>query len=230
MQVNFGGFVPLSTVDWFGYSVATVFFRGCALKCKDCQNKSIVEGEDYRDTEEIKKMILESKPLISGVVFSGGEPLEQVKPLLALIIWCKTQRLKTFIHTSGNQPINLNLIMSHIDGVRLDAKPMEQFSGRTLYSEKWSRYVSRYVRSELAIKKSGLDYWISAVALRNSNYTLESKDNVGVDIDGKHLIIVQGNEKNPFTADELAEKFQGCYIHTRQGGLQWIPERSRDIV
>ncbi len=33
MLVNFGGFVPLSTVDWHGRAVCTVFFRGCSARC-----------------------------------------------------------------------------------------------------------------------------------------------------------------------------------------------------
>ncbi|HET6580251.1 MAG TPA: ribonucleoside-triphosphate reductase activating protein, partial [Methanoregula sp.] len=31
--MNFGGFIPLSTIDWRGRAVCTVFFRGCPIRC-----------------------------------------------------------------------------------------------------------------------------------------------------------------------------------------------------
>ncbi len=44
MLVNFGGFVPLSTVDWHGRAVCTVFFRGCSARCFYCHNKHLQRG------------------------------------------------------------------------------------------------------------------------------------------------------------------------------------------
>ncbi|PKG32815.1 MAG: ribonucleoside-triphosphate reductase activating protein, partial [Methanoregula sp.] len=32
MRVNFGGFVPISTTDWRGHAVCTIFLRGCPLR------------------------------------------------------------------------------------------------------------------------------------------------------------------------------------------------------
>ena len=53
IKVNFGGFVSLSTIDWRGKAVCTVFLRGCPLRCSYCQNEAIQTGEDYRELEEI---------------------------------------------------------------------------------------------------------------------------------------------------------------------------------
>jgi pyruvate formate lyase activating enzyme len=72
--MNFGGFVPLSTVDWRGRSACTVFFRGCPVRCTYCQNSAILNGNDERDLDEILDLIKGSLLAISGVVFSGENP------------------------------------------------------------------------------------------------------------------------------------------------------------
>lgn len=45
MLVNFGGIVPLSTVDWLGRAAMVVFLRGCPLRCPHCQNQRLQTGE-----------------------------------------------------------------------------------------------------------------------------------------------------------------------------------------
>jgi len=45
MKVNFGGIIPLSTVDWPGRAAMVVFLRGCPLRCPHCQNRQLQEGE-----------------------------------------------------------------------------------------------------------------------------------------------------------------------------------------
>lgn len=46
MLVNFGGIVPLSTVDWPGRAAMVVFLRGCPLRCPHCHNKMLQSGEN----------------------------------------------------------------------------------------------------------------------------------------------------------------------------------------
>ena len=223
-KVNFGGFVTISTIDWYGYSVSTVFLRGCSLGCNDCQNKNIADGDDYRDIEEIEDMIRSSKSLISGVVFSGGEPLEQLPALKELIAWCKGQRLMVFLHTSGNFPLRVKEIVNDLDGIRIDYKPMEQFTDPEFaYTQKWSGYVDRFNESLLYIKNSGIEYRVSAVALRNSNESL--KEVYWMLDEPEHTLIVQGNERNPLKPEEIAESFYNCYICTKQNGIERIPDR-----
>jgi pyruvate formate lyase activating enzyme len=124
MKVNFGGFVPLSTVDWRGRAVCTVFFRGCPVRCTYCHNAGILSGEDFRPVEEIADMIRSSLMLISGVIFSGGEPTMQKDALVSLAGDAKKMGLLVGVQTNGVYPGTLESLISAnlVDKVALDIK------------------------------------------------------------------------------------------------------------
>lgn len=134
IQVNFGGFVPLSTVDWRGRSVCIVFLRGCPLKCTYCQNDLIQNGEDFREIQEIIDMIRSSEPYISGVVFSGGEPTMQKEALVGLSERVKKMNLAVGIQTNGLFPETLNELINKkiVDKVAID------------YKTKWESYTDHW--------------------------------------------------------------------------------------
>ncbi|WP_241648053.1 anaerobic ribonucleoside-triphosphate reductase activating protein [Methanoculleus taiwanensis] len=124
VKVNFGGFVPISTVDWRGRAVCTVFFRGCPADCYYCHNRPIRNGEDWRNLDEIVALIRDSRLLISGVVFSGGEATMQRKALVRLAEECRTLGLLVGLHTNGVYPKTLaELLDRHlVDMIALDIK------------------------------------------------------------------------------------------------------------
>lgn len=124
IHVNFGGFVPLSTVDWRGRSVCVVFFRGCPVKCWYCHNQAIQTGEDRRAVKEIEDLIRSSSLLISGVIFSGGEATMQPSALLALARYSKSIGLLTGLHTNGVYPDVIRELIQQqlIDHIALDIK------------------------------------------------------------------------------------------------------------
>ena len=122
MDLNFGGFVPLSTVDWHGRAVCTVFFRGCSLKCWYCHNPHLQRGETRVSTDHVLALIQDAKLLISGVVFSGGECTEQIAPLLRLAEGCRARGLKVGIHTNGAFPEHGRRLIGAVDKVSLDLK------------------------------------------------------------------------------------------------------------
>lgn len=124
VQINFGGFVPLSTVDWRGRSVCVVFFRGCPVQCWYCHNKNLLTGEDRRDTREIIDLIHSSSLLISGVIFSGGEAAMQPEALRYLAKASKDLGLVTGLHTNGVFPEVIGDLIEKglIDHVALDIK------------------------------------------------------------------------------------------------------------
>ncbi|MCX6699705.1 MAG: anaerobic ribonucleoside-triphosphate reductase activating protein [Methanomicrobiales archaeon] len=124
MDVNFGGFVPISTVDWRGKAVCTVFLRGCPVRCTYCHNASILSGNDTRPVEEVIGMIRSSRLLISGVVFSGGEPTMQEEPLVALAGAVKKMGLLVGVQTNGVYPDTLEVLIEQdlVDRIALDIK------------------------------------------------------------------------------------------------------------
>ena len=145
--MNFGGFVSLSTIDWRGRAVCTVFFRGCPIRCSYCQNEGIISGEDNRDIEEIKEMIKSSSPFISGVVFSGGEPTLQREALVELARYSKKLNLDVGIQTNGLFPETLNQLIEErlVDKVALDFK--SRFEGYSGERENTSFNFSNYERN-----------------------------------------------------------------------------------
>ncbi len=124
MKVNFGGFVQVSTVDWRGRAVCTVFFRGCPADCYYCHNRALREGEDLRDIAEIAGMIDETRLLVSGAVFSGGEATMQKEALLALAEECRRMDLAVGLQTNGMFPGTLQALLDRdlVDMIALDIK------------------------------------------------------------------------------------------------------------
>ncbi len=124
MKVNFGGFVSISTVDWRGKAVCTVFFRGCPARCYYCHNRELLTGEDLRDIDFVYGLIEASSLVVSGVIFSGGEPTMQPEALMVLLKRAKSIGLQTGVHTNGIQPETLRALIEErcIDHVSLDLK------------------------------------------------------------------------------------------------------------
>lgn len=153
LNVNYGGFVYLSTKDWPGRSVCTVFLRGCPLRCSYCHNATIQTGESGVDSGEIIRKIEDSLALVSGVVFSGGEPTLQGDALLALARAAKERGLLVGIQTNGYFPDVLSRLIDErlVDRIALDYKTrwegysrrVEGYAGATV--EDYSRQAERSV-------------------------------------------------------------------------------------
>jgi len=139
LQVNFGGFVDLSTIDWPGRAVSTVFFRGCPLRCSYCHNAAIQTGSDMRDVDWVVEKIAGVRPLVSGVIFSGGEPTMQGEPLAALARAAREMGLLVGIQTNGYFPETLRQLLAErlLDRVALDYK--SRWEG---FSKRWEGYGS----------------------------------------------------------------------------------------
>ncbi|KKG12934.1 radical activating enzyme [Methanosarcina sp. 2.H.A.1B.4] len=103
MKVNYAGTVSISTCDWIGKAAVTIFFRGCPLRCPYCQNHPYLEGPGLVELDFVKEQIKTSKPFVSAVVFSGGEPLMQ-DAVVPLAEFAKNLGLAVGIHTNGCYP------------------------------------------------------------------------------------------------------------------------------
>lgn len=78
----------------------TLFLQGCPHACVGCHNPSThdLNGGYEITLDELKADIL-ILPLVTGVTFSGGEPLEQYGDVFSLAHWCKQQNLQTTLYT-----------------------------------------------------------------------------------------------------------------------------------
>ncbi|WP_281767988.1 anaerobic ribonucleoside-triphosphate reductase activating protein [Methanoculleus bourgensis] len=124
LYVNFGGFVPISTVDWRGRAACTVFLRGCPARCFYCHNVALQGGEDLRDADEVLAMIRGSRTIAGAVVFSGGEPTLQGPALIHLAAAARTMGFSVGLHTNGMFPrVIEDLLDRHlVDMIALDIK------------------------------------------------------------------------------------------------------------
>jgi pyruvate formate lyase activating enzyme len=103
MKVNYADTISLSTLDWRGKAAITIFFRGCTLRCLYCQNHPYLEEPDLVELDFVKEQMRNSRPFVSAVVFSGGEPLMQ-KAVVPLAEFAKEIGLSIGIHTNGCYP------------------------------------------------------------------------------------------------------------------------------
>lgn len=122
MKLNFGGIVPLSTVDYPGQAAMTIFLRGCSVRCPRCHNKHLWEGVDPRPIEEIYDQIRCNAAFISAIVISGGEPAEQPVEAAAIADYAHSIGLRAGLHTSG-RPLSPELY-EHFDFILLSPPVM----------------------------------------------------------------------------------------------------------
>jgi pyruvate formate lyase activating enzyme len=124
LYVNFGGFVPISTVDWRGRAACTIFLRGCPARCFYCHNVAIQDGEDLRDADEIIAMIRGSRTVAGAVVFSGGEPTLQGQALVHLASAAREMGFSVGVHTNGIFPRVIESLLDRrlVDMIALDIK------------------------------------------------------------------------------------------------------------
>ena len=228
IRLNYGGFIPLSTVDWRGRSVCTVFFRGCPLRCSYCQNATILAGEDLRDTDEIIDLIRGSKIAASGVIFSGGEPTMQKDALLVIAHAAKKLGLAVGIQTNGLFPDTIEALIRErlVDRIAIDYKTQwEGFTcigdGAGLTSPNYRKNVQRSVEIvAAAFREKILPEFeiVVTVFYENAKYLQEISRMFG-DIP---LVLQQGEHKIPMVPGGVANA--SAYLAEKQAGLgQYTP-------
>lgn len=123
MKVNYAGAIPFSTLDWRGKAATTIFFRGCPLRCAYCQNHQYLDESKYVELDFVKDQIKKSKPFVSAIVFSGGEPLMQ-DAIVPLAEFVREVGLLIGIHTNGCCPEMANELVKRklVDKFFIDIK------------------------------------------------------------------------------------------------------------
>ena len=98
-RLRIAGIEPESFVDGPGIRM-TIFTQGCHHNCPGCQNPQTHDfnGGHFIDIQEILDMIDEN-PLLDGVTFSGGDPMDQAKALIPLAREIKERGMNLVIFT-----------------------------------------------------------------------------------------------------------------------------------
>jgi pyruvate formate lyase activating enzyme len=125
-----GGLTKLSTTDWPGKLVATVFCQGCPWNCVYCHNPDLIDsrGAPTVAWRDVLRLLRRREGLLDGVVFSGGEATRQ--DLRNAIGDVRDVGLEIGLHTSGAYPRRLAQVLPLVDWVGFDVKALPENMAR----------------------------------------------------------------------------------------------------
>lgn len=131
-RVRVAGITKLSTVDWPGRLVATVFLQGCPWDCFYCHNPALRETRlpGAVGWNRITGFLRRRRGLLDAVVFSGGEPTLQ-PALPGAIAAVRELGFSIGLHTAGAYPAALARVLPAVDWVGLDIKAVPERYERT---------------------------------------------------------------------------------------------------
>jgi len=120
------GWHGTTLVDFPSRVASILFFAGCNLRCPFCHNPGLVLPELFApetavEFDEILKRITDRRDFISGVVFTGGEPLMQPE-LAEAIAAVRALGLAVKLDTNGTWPDRLLAVLDQVSYVALDLK------------------------------------------------------------------------------------------------------------
>lgn len=122
-ELRVGGFVRLSTCDWPGELVATIFSQGCPWACGYCHNPHLIPPNAKTDIawSDVLCFLESRRGLLDGVVFSGGEPTLQTA-LPEAICAVRALGFRIGLHSAGPYPERLAAVLPLIDWIGFDVK------------------------------------------------------------------------------------------------------------
>jgi pyruvate formate lyase activating enzyme len=122
VDIRIGGLTRLSSCDWPGELVATVFCQGCSWRCPYCHNADLRAATAGTIAWTDVLAFLKARiGLLDGVVFSGGEPLLQ-SALGDAIAEARVLGFKIGLHTGGAVPSRFAELLSACDWIGFDVK------------------------------------------------------------------------------------------------------------
>ena len=150
-EIQIGGFVSFTTIDFPGKLACVLFLTGCPIRCAYCSNPHLLEyrAGDY-SPDKIYDWLKTRVGRLEGVVFSGGEALMQGDALIDYMRRVRELGFSIGLHTNGFYPDTLRRAAPYIDWVGLD------------YKTTGGRYGS-LVGNDIAFENMtrSLDFWTS---------------------------------------------------------------------
>lgn len=126
-QIQIGGLVSFTTIDYPGKLAAVLFLKGCPLQCEYCSNSHLIAVEEGEyDPDKVFDWLRNRVGKLEGVVFSGGEALMQADTTIEYMKQVKDLGFKIGLHTNGFYPDLLKKTIDIVDWVGLDFKATKQ--------------------------------------------------------------------------------------------------------
>lgn len=126
-DVEIGGFVPFTTIDYPGKLAAVFFLVGCPLRCAYCSNPALLKvGKGEYDPKKLLDWLKSRLGRIEAVVFSGGEPLMQGDAVIDYMKKVKDLGFFIGLHTNGFYPDVLRKAAGTLDWIGLDFKALRE--------------------------------------------------------------------------------------------------------
>ena len=122
-ELRIGGLARLSSCDWPGELVATVFCQGCPWSCPYCHNPHLLpaDGETAIAWADVLSFLTSRRGLLDGVVLSGGEPTLQTA-LPQAIAELRALGFRIGLHSAGPYPDRLAKLLPQLDWIGFDVK------------------------------------------------------------------------------------------------------------
>ncbi len=122
-QIQIGGLVSFTTIDFPGKLAAVLFLVGCPFHCAYCSNEHLIPlGEGEYDAEKVFDWLKSRAGKLEGVVFSGGEALMQADATIEYIKRVRDLGFAIGLHTNGFYPELLKKVSDLVDWIGLDFK------------------------------------------------------------------------------------------------------------
>lgn len=147
----FGGWEPLSLVDYPGHLSLVAFTQGCHWRCQYCHNPELhpLKSRRQYSADFMLERIRERLVLIEGVVITGGEPTLHGERLMTFLRALRQLPVKIKLDTNGDRPTLLARILREklVDFVAMDVKAAslaqyEALTGRPIVWRRLERSVS----------------------------------------------------------------------------------------
>ena len=122
-EIQIGGLVSFTTIDYPGKLAAVLFLVGCPLRCVYCSNPHLLNvGDGQYDQDKVFDWLQSRVGKLEAVVFSGGEALMQGPALIEYMRRVRELGFAIGLHTNGFYPDTLARAADVVDWIGLDYK------------------------------------------------------------------------------------------------------------
>ena len=150
-EIQIGGLVPFTTIDYPGKLAAVFFLVGCPLRCTYCSNPHLLSvGDGEYDPNRMMEWLTQRIGKLEAVVFSGGEALMQGDTAIEYMRDVRALGFKIGLHTNGFYPELLKRASEYVDWIGLDFKATR---------DKYPELTGQHIAYDNMIRS--LDVWLA---------------------------------------------------------------------